>query len=124
MDVLIVNFKWVMLVGGLATLSMMSAVLAPRAALKATFGETLEGPVAEIVVRNWGLLICLSALFVIWAAFEPVYRIPALAIAVIGKLSFCALVLAQRAVRRKAMAVVIADLALSALYGAYLVMAR
>ena len=79
---------------------------------------------AEIVVRNWGLLICLSALFVIWAAFEPVYRMPALSIAVIGKLSFCGLALSQPRVRMKAITVVLADLALSGLYGTYLFMAR
>ena len=37
----------------------MNAALAPEAALRSTFGESVSGPVADIVVRNWGSLIAL-----------------------------------------------------------------
>ena len=46
------NFKWVMLVSGLLTLTMVQAAFAPQAALRSIFGESLDGPLAEIVVRN------------------------------------------------------------------------
>lgn len=39
------------------TCTMLYAAIAPQAALRSTFGESLDGPVAEIVVRNWGALI-------------------------------------------------------------------
>jgi hypothetical protein len=32
---------------------MVYAAIAPQDALRTTFGETLDGPVADIVVRNW-----------------------------------------------------------------------
>ena len=44
-----------MLVSGALTATMLYAAIAPRAALRATFGETLEGPLSEILVHNWGL---------------------------------------------------------------------
>ena len=37
------------------TLSMVYAVIAPEAALQSTFGSSVGGPVAELVVRNGGL---------------------------------------------------------------------
>ncbi len=33
--------------------------ISPEAALSSNFGETLDGPLAEIIVRNWGALIAL-----------------------------------------------------------------
>ena len=48
------HIKWVMLVSGALTCTMAYAAIAPQAALRSTFGTTLEGPVADIVVRNWG----------------------------------------------------------------------
>ena len=38
------------------------------------FGATLEGPLAEIVVRNWGILIALIGGMLIYGAFEPYSR--------------------------------------------------
>jgi len=54
---IVARIKWIMLVSGALTCTMLYAAIAPQAALRATFGETLEGPPAEIVVRNWGALI-------------------------------------------------------------------
>jgi len=45
--------KWIMLVSGILTSTMLYAAVAPQAALRSTFGETLQGPLAEIIVRNW-----------------------------------------------------------------------
>lgn len=112
------NFKWLMVLGGVLTLSMLYPVVAPRAALRSTFGESPDGPVMEVVARSWGSLICLSALFVIWAAFHPEHRAPALIIAIVGKLFFAGLVFGQPALRRKAGPVAIADVILSAIYAA------
>lgn len=59
MNIVAANIKWIMLVSGVLTCTMAYAAIAPQAALHATFGETLEGPLADIVVRNWGALITL-----------------------------------------------------------------
>lgn len=57
MNVIAANIRWIMLVSGALTCTMLYAAIAPQAALRSSFGETLEGPLAEIVVRNWGALI-------------------------------------------------------------------
>jgi hypothetical protein len=44
---------------GALTCTMVYAAIAPQAALRSTFGTTLEGPLAEVLVRNWGALIAL-----------------------------------------------------------------
>ena len=91
------NIQWIMLVSGALTCTMAYAAIAPQAALLSTFGETLQGPVAEIVVRNWGMLITLMGAMLIYGAFNPPVRSFALIIAGISKLVFIALVLSQGA---------------------------
>lgn len=72
---------------------MFYAAVAPQAALRSTFGETLEGPLAEIVVRNWGVLIGLIGAMLIYGAFNPSSRPLMLAVAGLSKLVFIGLVL-------------------------------
>ena len=85
--------KWVMLISGLLTFTMVYAALAPAAALRATFGESLEGPVANIVVRTWGALIALVGAMLVYGAFRPAVQPMVLAVAGTSKLVFIALVL-------------------------------
>ena len=49
---------------------MVYAALAPQSALHSIFGSTLDGPLAEIVVRNWGALITLIGAMLIYGAFD------------------------------------------------------
>jgi hypothetical protein len=86
-------FKWIMLVSGALTCTMVYAAIAPQAALRSTFGTTLEGPLAEIVVRNWGALIALVGVMLIYGAFDPPHRPLILTVAGISKLVFIGLVL-------------------------------
>jgi len=44
--------KPVLLVSGALTSTMLYAAIAPQAALRSTFGEALEGPLAEVVVST------------------------------------------------------------------------
>ncbi len=46
------NIKYIMLVSGALTCSMIYAAIDPEAALKMTFGASISGPIAEIAVRN------------------------------------------------------------------------
>lgn len=50
---IVTNTKWIMVVSGALTCTMLYAAIAPEAALRSTFGETLHGPLADIIVRNW-----------------------------------------------------------------------
>jgi hypothetical protein len=89
------NFKWFMVVSGALTCTMVFAAFAPQAALRSTFGETLQGPVADIVVRNWGALIALVGLMLIYGGFRPAVRPLVLTVAGASKVVFIALVLSH-----------------------------
>jgi len=95
MRMVVANIKWIMLVSGVLTCTMIYAAIAPQAALRSTFGETLDGPLAEIVVRNWGVLITLIGAMLIYGAYHAAVRPLVLAVAALSKLVFIALVLAQ-----------------------------
>ena len=92
MDLLVRHFRWVMVVSGLLTLTMVQAAIAPQAALRSTFGDSLQGPVAEIVVRNWGALIALVGAMLIYGAFRPHVRGLVLTVAGLSKVIFISLI--------------------------------
>jgi hypothetical protein len=118
--------KWIMLLSGLLTVTMLYAAIAPQAALISMFGETLEGPLAQIVVRNWGALIGLVGVMLIYGAFEPPKRPLILIIAGISKLIFIGLVLSQggRYLGHQAGVAIIIDLLMVILFAIYLVSAH
>ncbi len=90
---IIANMKLIMFVSGTLTCTMLYAAIAPQAALSSTFGETLDGPLAEIVVRNWGALIALVGAMLIYGAYDPPSRPLVLTVAGLSKLVFISLVL-------------------------------
>lgn len=85
--------KWIMLLSGALTFTMVYATLSPEAALLSAFGESLQGPVANIVVRNWGALIALVGAMLIYGAFRPAVRPLVLSVAGLSKVVFITLVL-------------------------------
>ena len=89
------NIHWLMTVSGVLTLTMLYATIAPGAALLSTFGSTLDGPVADVVVRNWGALIALNGAMLIYAARKPQLRPMALTVAGTSKAVFVILVLSH-----------------------------
>jgi hypothetical protein len=95
MSFIVARIKWIMLVSGALTCTMIYAAIAPQAALQGTFGETLAGPLAEIVVRNWGVLITVIGAMLIYGAYHAESRPLVLTVAGLTKLVFIALVLAQ-----------------------------
>lgn len=97
MQFIVAHIKWIMLLSGALTCTMAYAAIAPRAALQSTFGETLEGPLAEIIVRNWAVLITLVGALLIWGAFNPALRVAALIVAGLSKVVFIGLVLSHGA---------------------------
>jgi len=115
------NIRWIMLVAGALTCTMVYAAIAPEAALRSTFGEALEGPLAEIVVRNWGVLITLIGAMLIYGAYHPPVRPLVLTVAGTSKVVFIGLVLAHggRYLAHAGVAVAI-DVVLVALFAIYL----
>jgi len=105
---------------------MVYAAIAPQAALRSTFGETLDGPLAEIVVRNWGALISLVGGMLIYGAFHPPGRPLILTVAGLSKLVFIGLVLVhgtQYLGHQAGLAIAI-DLVMVVLFIGYLIAVR
>jgi hypothetical protein len=59
MSWVVANIHRIIIVSGVLTMTMFYAALALEGALRSTSGESVSGPVADIVVRNWGALITL-----------------------------------------------------------------
>ncbi len=116
------SIKWIMIVAGLLTATMFQAAIDPRGALRSNFGETLEGPVAEIVVRNWGALIGMVGLLLLYGAFRPETRRAALLLAAGSKAVFIGLLLSigRPFLHHGAGIAVIVDSILVVLFAAYL----
>lgn len=87
--------KWIMLVAGLLTLTMIFVVVAPEAAMRKNFGIGIDSPAMEIVVRNWGALIALIGAMLVYGAFNPAVRPLVLTVAAVSKAVFIALMLTK-----------------------------
>lgn len=99
---------WIMIVSGVLTATMLQAAIAPKAATRSLFGETIEGPLAEIVVRNWGVLIALIGLLLVYGGWTSSSQVPILLAAGTSKVAFIALVLVHgrpQLARRAGMAI-------------------
>jgi len=93
MNLLSKNIKWIMLVSGLLTCTMLQAVFAPETAVGDFFGEPLQGALANMIVRSWGVLITLIGLMLIYGAFNPQNRKFAAVIAATSKIAYVILVI-------------------------------
>ena len=126
MRTLSLSIKPLMLTSGALTCTMLYAAFFPEAALQSTFGESIRGPAAELVVRNWGVLIFLTGVLLIRGALDPSVRATALLAAGVSKAAFIALVLAggTRYLSQGAAVPVAVDGVMVVLFAAYLIAGR
>jgi hypothetical protein len=126
MNGIVSTIKWIMIVSGALTSTMVYAAIAPEAALTSTFGETLAGPLAHIIVRNWGALITIVGVMLIYGAFNPAERPLVLIVAGVSKAIFILLVLSQgaRYLGGQAAVAVAVDTVMVVLFAWYLLAAR
>ena len=115
-----------MLVSGALTCTMFYAAVAPEAAVRSSFGQSIDGPVAQIVVRNWGILIGLMGLLLIYGAFNEQTRRVALVVAGASKIAFIALVLSigQQFLQFQVGVGVAIDIVMVTLFALYLLSTR
>ena len=125
MNIIITKIKWIMVIAGLLTCSMISAVFAPQAALISMFGEAISDPLGEVVVRSWGFLIFLMGVLLIYGAFKPVYRNLSLVIVGISKIAFISLIVifGEQYIEKSAVTIIF-DSILIALFAFYLIKAK
>jgi hypothetical protein len=123
MATLVDNMQWVLLVCGLLTFSMAQAVFAPRATMRAYFGEAPESKAVDLLMRNWGMLVAAGGVLLIYAAFAPEIRPAALVFVGAGKLAFILLVLLAGGgfLKKQAGLAVVIDGIMVVLFGTYLV---
>ena len=118
--------KWLMLVTGLLTFTGVYAFVAPQEMLNHTFGESLGGPIAEIVVRNWGALVALVGAMLFYGAFHREVRSLVLTVAIASKVVWIALVLTHGKdyLREKVGVSIAVDLVMVVVFVVYLVLTR
>ena len=122
----VANIHRIMTLSGLLTMTMVYAAIAPDAALRSTFGESVTGPGAELVVRNWGALIALLGATLIYGARRPAVRQLVLTVAGTSKAIFIALVLSHggRFLGHQAGTAVVVDALWVVVFASYLVAVR
>lgn len=126
MKFFLANFKWVMLISGLLTCTMFLGLIAPQSQMTSNFGTSMEGPLAEIIVRNWSALIGLMGIMLIYGAFVPAVRRYSLVIAGTSKIIFIGLVLSwgKSYLEFGAGTAVVADSFMIVLFSVYLLFSR
>jgi hypothetical protein len=115
--------KPVMVISGALTSTMVYAAISPRAMLQSTYGETLEGPLADLIVRNWGALIFMVGGMLIYGAFNAAARPMALFVAAASKIVYIGLVLSQgpRFLNGQAALTIAVDAVMVVIFIAYLI---
>jgi len=115
------NIEAVLVVTGVLTAGALVQFVAPSWTLRHTFGEVPSGAVSMTLARHWGLLLfCVGALL-IYAAFHPVIRKPAVVLASIEKAGFVACVFSTSLRHRPIVATMAtADAVMVLIFGLYL----
>ena len=93
MNIIVKNIKWIMLVAGVVTCTTAVAVVAPHDALSNMFGTSLTEPLANLLVRSWGLLVAIMGALLIYGAFKEDSRMLCAVTAGASKLGFLLLIL-------------------------------
>ena len=116
------NIEAILIVTGALTATMLAQFVAPTWMVRHTYGEPPSGTVSVALARHWGLLLfCVGALLV-YSAFHPELREPAVVLASVEKAGFVACVFGT-SLRQRPIAAVLAtgDAVMVLLYVLYLV---
>jgi hypothetical protein len=76
----------ILIVTGAVTALALMQFIAPSPALRMVFGAAPADVVSIALARHWGLVIFLIGLMLIYAAFHPAVRDPAMVVAAVEKL--------------------------------------
>ena len=116
------HIELILIVTGALTAIALLQFIAPASILRMIFGEATTDNVNLAVARHWGLLIFLVGALLVYAAFQPSVRVPAIVIAVIEKAAF-ALGIFGTSLRKHSAAVAMAagDSLIALVYVLYLV---
>jgi hypothetical protein len=82
------HIQLILIVTGAITAIALLQFIAPASVLRMIYGEAPADRVGLVIARHWGLLIFLVGALLVYAAFNPSVRGPAMVIAVIEKAAF------------------------------------
>src|SRR5499427_10481064 len=101
---------------------MIVQFVAPSWTLRHTFGEVPSGTLSIILARHWGLLLFCVGMLLVYSAFHPPLRQPAVVLASVEKAGFVACVFGTSLRQRPIAAIMAAGVAVMVLvYVLYLV---
>jgi len=86
------NIEVILIVTGVLTATMLAQFVTPSWTLRHAFGEVPSGTVAIVLARHWGLLLFCVGMLLVYSAFHPTVRQPAVVLASVEKVGFAACV--------------------------------
>jgi len=115
------QIEWILLLTGLATFGALAVFVAPVPMMKLVFGQAPSDTLSLLIFRHWGLLVCLVGALLVYAAYHPETRGPAMVVAILEK-AIGALGFFLSPFRRRPAVVLIglADAGMAAVYLVYL----
>lgn len=79
------HIELILIITGVLTAIALIQFIAPAPVLRMIFGKAPTDEVGLAVARHWGLLTFLVGALLVYAAFHPSVRVPAMVVAVIEK---------------------------------------
>jgi hypothetical protein len=86
------HIEVILIVTGLYTAGALAQFVAPRRFLKVLFGAESEDALTLLLAQHWGLLAALVGGLLVYAAYQPALRVPAVVIAAVEKLGLAGLI--------------------------------
>jgi hypothetical protein len=86
------HIQLIMVIIGLMTMGSLVFSLAPGVLGKRLLGTAEISPGMILLTRHWAFLVFLVGAFLVYAAFDPPCRLPALLMASLEKIAFAGLV--------------------------------
>jgi hypothetical protein len=121
-EMLAARIDLILIVTGSATAGAVVVFLAPILMMKLLFGQAPSDLLSLLIIRHWGLLVCLVGGLLIYSAYHPEVRVPALFVAIVEKAVLVIGSLASPFRRRPAVIIVaLADAGMAAIYLLYLI---
>src|SRR5437660_8849609 len=115
------RIELILLITGLATTGALVLFLVPVTTMKILFGQAPSDALSLLIVRHWGLLVCLVGALLIYAAYHAEIRGPTLMVGIVEKAAFALGIFLSPFRRRSAVLVMaLADAGMAAIYLTYL----
>src|SRR5262249_45490542 len=115
------QIEWILLITGLVTAGAAVLFLAPATMMKVLFGQAPSDVLSLLIVRHWGLLVCLVGALLIYAAYHAEVRFPTLIVAIVEKAAIAlGLLISPFRSRPAALVMALADASMAAMYLVYL----